>query len=443
MVRLKGGDPFVFGRGGEEAAALAEAGIPFEIVPGVTAALAAAAYAGIPLTHRVHSSAVVFLTGHEDPSKPDATVRWEDYSRLGATLCIYMGMRNLATITRRLQAGGMAPATAGGHRAGRHDRTASAAARRPSRRWPPGRGPKRSRHRPSSSSARRGLRQELAWFQAVAGGRSDAMTLRPHRQRFARARRASQSARGRRGARGTRRCAGRGRLLEAQRPHSGGGTRRRAPAWTLGPWIAGPGRGPGRAGIPVRAVLHQRPGRDRIGSARRSCEASPRRRQALPVSTPFTAGLAAADLAVLIVADRVRETIAAQGLRLPPVIVVDHGGPSPASAALRNAVAARSPPAELGAAIGPLAAASLESPDGPDFAFNQPLFGRTARRRRVRPRRRGDRSAFSFARPPRRPGGRSRSNRARSRAAAVIRRPALPFHRAGRRSIPRRRQFRP
>ncbi len=108
VVRLKGGDPFIFGRGGEEAAALAAAGIPYEIVPGVTAALAAAAYSGIPLTHRVHSSAVVFLTGHEDPAKPDSSVRWEAYSRLGATLCIYMGMHNLPTIARRLQDGGLA-----------------------------------------------------------------------------------------------------------------------------------------------------------------------------------------------------------------------------------------------------------------------------------------------------------------------------------------------
>lgn len=111
IVRLKGGDPFVFGRGGEEAEALARAGIAFEVVPGVTAALAAAAYAGIPLTHRAHSSAVVFLTGHEDPNKPDAAIRWEDYGRLGATLCIYMGMKNLETITRRLQAGGLDPET--------------------------------------------------------------------------------------------------------------------------------------------------------------------------------------------------------------------------------------------------------------------------------------------------------------------------------------------
>jgi uroporphyrinogen III methyltransferase/synthase len=111
VVRLKGGDPFVFGRGGEEAEALANAGIAFEVVPGVTAALGAAAYAGIPLTHRLHSSAVVFLTGHEDPAKPEAAVRWEDYARLKATLCIYMGVKNLATIARRLEAGGMAAAT--------------------------------------------------------------------------------------------------------------------------------------------------------------------------------------------------------------------------------------------------------------------------------------------------------------------------------------------
>jgi len=111
VVRLKGGDPFVFGRGGEEASALAQAGIPFEIVPGVTSALAAAAYAGIPLTHRLHSSSVILLTGHEDPTKPDATVHWEDYARLKATLCIYMGVKNLATIAGRLEKGGLAAET--------------------------------------------------------------------------------------------------------------------------------------------------------------------------------------------------------------------------------------------------------------------------------------------------------------------------------------------
>ncbi|MEY2879369.1 MAG: hypothetical protein RLZZ15_1749 [Verrucomicrobiota bacterium] len=110
-VRLKGGDPFVFGRGGEEAETLAAAGIAFEIVPGVTSALAAAAYAGIPLTHRAHNSAVVFLTGHEDPAKSDAPIRWETYAKLGATLCIYMGMKNLEGIARRLAAGGLSPDT--------------------------------------------------------------------------------------------------------------------------------------------------------------------------------------------------------------------------------------------------------------------------------------------------------------------------------------------
>lgn len=111
VVRLKGGDPFIFGRGGEEAEALVAAGIPFEVVPGVTSALAAAAYAGIPLTHRSHASGVVFLTGHEDPAKPDSAIHWEDYAKLGATLCLYMGMKNLETITRRLQAGGLVGTT--------------------------------------------------------------------------------------------------------------------------------------------------------------------------------------------------------------------------------------------------------------------------------------------------------------------------------------------
>jgi uroporphyrinogen III methyltransferase/synthase len=111
VVRLKGGDPFVFGRGGEEATALAAAGVPFEIVPGVTSALAAAAYSGIPLTHRLHSSAIVLLTGHEDPSKPGASVNWADYSKLGATLCVYMGVKNLPTIASSLQAGGMDAST--------------------------------------------------------------------------------------------------------------------------------------------------------------------------------------------------------------------------------------------------------------------------------------------------------------------------------------------
>jgi uroporphyrinogen III methyltransferase/synthase len=125
VVRLKGGDPFIFGRGGEEAEALVAAGIPFEVVPGVTSALAAAAYSGIPLTHRAHSSGVILLTGHEDPAKPNATVKWEEAARTGLTLCIYMGVKNLPTISRRLAAGGLSAdtpaaviqaATTGSHR---------------------------------------------------------------------------------------------------------------------------------------------------------------------------------------------------------------------------------------------------------------------------------------------------------------------------------------
>jgi uroporphyrinogen III methyltransferase/synthase len=111
VVRLKGGDPFIFGRGGEEAEAIAAAGIEFEVVPGVTAGLAAAAASLTPLTQRGVASAVVFLTGHEDPSKEESSIRWEDYGRLGATLCVYMGMKNLETILRRLQAGGLSEDT--------------------------------------------------------------------------------------------------------------------------------------------------------------------------------------------------------------------------------------------------------------------------------------------------------------------------------------------
>jgi len=107
VVRLKGGDPFVFGRGGEELAALVRAGVPCEVVPGVTAATAAAAAAGVPLTMRGVASAVVFVTGHESRESSGAPIDWEAYGRLGATLCVYMGTRNLAEIARGLAAGGM------------------------------------------------------------------------------------------------------------------------------------------------------------------------------------------------------------------------------------------------------------------------------------------------------------------------------------------------
>jgi uroporphyrinogen III methyltransferase/synthase len=106
VVRLKGGDPFVFGRGGEEAEALLAAGIPFEIVPGVTAGVAAPAYAGIPVTHRELASAVAFVTGHEDPAKPESALDWEALAAFPGTLVLYMGVRQLPAIAERLIAAG-------------------------------------------------------------------------------------------------------------------------------------------------------------------------------------------------------------------------------------------------------------------------------------------------------------------------------------------------
>jgi uroporphyrinogen III methyltransferase/synthase len=102
VVRLKGGDPFVFGRGGEEAEALADAGVRFEIVPGVTAGVAAPAYAGIPVTHRDVASAVAFVTGHEDPSKDDSAIDWRALAAFPGTLVFYMGVRNLGLVAERL-----------------------------------------------------------------------------------------------------------------------------------------------------------------------------------------------------------------------------------------------------------------------------------------------------------------------------------------------------
>ena len=106
VVRLKGGDPFVFGRGGEEAEELAAAGVPFEIVPGVTAGVAAPAYAGIPVTHRDTASAVAFVTGHEDPEKHDSSIDWDALARFPGTLVFYMGVGNLPGIAERLVAAG-------------------------------------------------------------------------------------------------------------------------------------------------------------------------------------------------------------------------------------------------------------------------------------------------------------------------------------------------
>jgi len=109
VVRLKGGDPFVFGRGGEEAEALRGAGIAFEVVPGVTAGVAAPAYAGIPVTHRDAASAVAFVTGHEDPGKPESALDWGALAAFPGTLVVYMGVRQLATIAQRLEDGGRDP----------------------------------------------------------------------------------------------------------------------------------------------------------------------------------------------------------------------------------------------------------------------------------------------------------------------------------------------
>ncbi len=111
VVRLKGGDPFVFGRGGEEAEQLRAAGVAFEVVPGITAAVAAPAYAGIPVTHRDAASAVAFVTGHEDPDKlgeggTGSALDWGALARFPGTLCVYMGVRQLEAITRRLIDGG-------------------------------------------------------------------------------------------------------------------------------------------------------------------------------------------------------------------------------------------------------------------------------------------------------------------------------------------------
>ncbi len=106
VVRLKGGDPFVFGRGGEEAQALVEAGVRFEVVPGVTSAIAAAAYAGIPVTHRGLAASVAFVTGHEDPAKGERDVDWEKLATAVDTLVLMMGVGQLDRIAERLIAAG-------------------------------------------------------------------------------------------------------------------------------------------------------------------------------------------------------------------------------------------------------------------------------------------------------------------------------------------------
>jgi uroporphyrinogen III methyltransferase/synthase len=111
VIRLKGGDPFIFGRGGEEIEELVKAGIPFEVVPGVTSATAAATYAGIPITHRQYTSTVAFVTGHEDPTKPDSKIAWDKLATGVGTIVVYMGIKNLQSITEKVIKYGRDPKT--------------------------------------------------------------------------------------------------------------------------------------------------------------------------------------------------------------------------------------------------------------------------------------------------------------------------------------------
>ncbi len=111
VARLKGGDPFIFGRGGEEASELAAAGIAFEVVPGVTSAIAVPAYAGIPLTHRDFTSTVALVTGHEDPTKADSSIAWDHLAHSAGTIVFLMGVGNLSLICGQLLKAGKLPAT--------------------------------------------------------------------------------------------------------------------------------------------------------------------------------------------------------------------------------------------------------------------------------------------------------------------------------------------
>jgi uroporphyrinogen III methyltransferase/synthase len=111
VVRLKGGDPFIFGRGGEEALALRAAGLPFEIVPGISSGYAVPAYAGIPVTHRRLAASVAFVTGHEDPTKEHSDVDWDRLARGADTLVLFMGVGRLREISEALITGGRSPDT--------------------------------------------------------------------------------------------------------------------------------------------------------------------------------------------------------------------------------------------------------------------------------------------------------------------------------------------
>lgn len=111
VVRLKGGDPFLFGRGGEEAQELQKNGVKFVVVPGITSALSVPAYAGIPVTHRKLSSSVAIVTGHENPSKPEHNIKWSKIATSVDTIVVLMGVENLAGIAAELIKGGRDPKT--------------------------------------------------------------------------------------------------------------------------------------------------------------------------------------------------------------------------------------------------------------------------------------------------------------------------------------------
>ncbi len=111
VARLKGGDPFIFGRGGEEAEELVDRGISFEVVPGVTAATSVPTYAGIPLTHRDHTASVAFVTGHEDPTKPESKIHWDKLATGVGTLVFFMGMKNMQNIVDNLVLNGRSAET--------------------------------------------------------------------------------------------------------------------------------------------------------------------------------------------------------------------------------------------------------------------------------------------------------------------------------------------
>ena len=111
VVRLKGGDPYIFGRGGEEAQELIKEGIGFEIVPGITSAISAPAYAGIPVTHRDYASMVTFITGHEDPTKEESSLDWETLAKFPGTIVILMGVKMLERNVNELIRYGKDPST--------------------------------------------------------------------------------------------------------------------------------------------------------------------------------------------------------------------------------------------------------------------------------------------------------------------------------------------